>query len=106
MNRPLKFGYLGALACFGKESRVPLELLEIIGGQPFKGAIPESAQADFLKFATKGPVDRLNNLRQSLGVRLRRFSCTIANFYSSNSITKTLLLWGMQAFPSNNDSWK
>lgn len=68
MGHALHFGQLGALACFGETSKVPLELLTVTPGQPYKGAVPESAAADFLTFATKKPQQRLRKLQDSIRV--------------------------------------
>lgn len=65
---PRRGSWFPALACFGKENRVPLELLTIEPGQPFRAAIPESVQSAFLSFTQQKPRERLLKLQEAAKV--------------------------------------
>ncbi|KIM25526.1 hypothetical protein M408DRAFT_26081 [Serendipita vermifera MAFF 305830] len=64
-NISLKYPDLPILAMIGKNAALPLELLKIVPGQPYRGVLPERVAPNFLTFATQKPQRRLNDLRGS-----------------------------------------
>jgi eukaryotic translation initiation factor 2C len=69
-NQRLKFPNLPIMAMVGKTAAIPLELLKIVPGQPYRGVLPEAQAPKLLDFATQKPMERLRNLRGSLTVRI------------------------------------
>jgi hypothetical protein len=46
----------------------PLEVMEIVPGQPYRGLLPEKTQAAFLAFSNQKPDQRLRNIENGLNV--------------------------------------
>jgi hypothetical protein len=46
----------------------PLEVMEIVPGQPYRGLLPEKTQAAFLAFSNQKPDQRLRNIENGLKV--------------------------------------
>jgi eukaryotic translation initiation factor 2C len=53
----------------GKGALIPLELCDVIPGQLAKLAVPEDKKAEFVRFSTMSPKNRLDLIRQGLQVR-------------------------------------
>ena len=55
----------------GRSAIIPAEFCRIVPGQLFKKKIPPQLQAEFLKFATQRPDQRLRAIQKAVGGNVR-----------------------------------
>ena len=78
-NRPLRFPDVICVEV-GSGALIPLELCNVLPGQIMRKQIPPEKTKDVVEFATMHPTNRLQSIRNGLGVSHVITECTLATF--------------------------